>query len=275
MSDNEHPPIDISVDGPVTTISMVYEPYNLVGPTLLNPLLAAIESAAANGARAIVVRSGLRHFSAGADLALFDGSGPGLAASTDTAPDGDVGDTEAMIPPAVVLDRLARVPLPIVASVHGACLGGGFELALACDYIVAARSAKIGSVEATLGLHPLMGAVQRVVQRAGEARAKEMAMLARRYDPETLERWNVINLVVDDDDLATATATVAAELGNGPTIAHHATKQLVRVAVDRGVRAADDEMAEIQQAIWRSDDLRTGLRSFMENGPGSAKFEGR
>jgi enoyl-CoA hydratase/carnithine racemase len=70
MSDNEHPPIDISVDGPVTTISMVYEPYNLVGPTLLNPLLAAIESAAANGARAIVVRSGLRHFSAGADLAL-------------------------------------------------------------------------------------------------------------------------------------------------------------------------------------------------------------
>jgi enoyl-CoA hydratase/carnithine racemase len=275
MSDNEHPPIDISVDGPVTTISMVYEPYNLVGPTLLNPLLAAIESAAANGARAIVVRSGLRHFSAGADLALFDGRGPGLAASTDTAPDGDVGDTTAMIPPAAVLDRLARVPVPIVASVHGVCLGGGFELALACDYIVAARSARIGSVEATLGLHPLMGAVQRVAQRAGGARAKEMAMLARRYDPETLERWNVINLVVDDDDLVTATATVAAELGNGPTIAHHATKQLVRVAVDRGVRAADDEMAEIQQAIWRSDDLQTGLRSFMENGPGSATFEGR
>ena len=68
---------------------------------------------------------------------------------------------------------------------------------------------------------------------------------------------------------------MAAELGNGPTIAHHATKQLVRVAVDRGVRAADEEMAEIQEAIWQSADLQTGLRSFMENGPGSAKFAGR
>src|SRR3546814_13979766 len=91
------------------------------------------------------------------------------------------------------------LPIPIIASVHGVCLGGGFELALACDYIIAAQSAKIGSVEATLGLHPLMGGVQRQVQRAGMARAKEMSMLARRYDPATLERWGLINLVVPDE----------------------------------------------------------------------------
>lgn len=84
IADHEHPPVDVDVDvdGPVTTISMVYEPYNLVGPTLLNPLLAAIDSAVAHGAPAIVVRSGLRHFSAGADLALFNRSGPGLTASS-------------------------------------------------------------------------------------------------------------------------------------------------------------------------------------------------
>src|SRR3546814_13437293 len=101
------------------------------------------------------------------------------------------------------------LPIPIIASVHGVCLGGGFELALACDYIIAAQSAKIGSVEATLGLHPLMGGVQRQVQRAGMARAKEMSMLARRYDPATLERWGLLNLVVPDETLEEATLAVA------------------------------------------------------------------
>jgi enoyl-CoA hydratase/carnithine racemase len=72
--------------------------------------------------------------------------------------------------------------MPIVASVHGVCLGGGFELALACDYIVAASSAKIGSVEVALGLH----GIQRQVQRAGALHAKEIAMLGRRYDAATL-----------------------------------------------------------------------------------------
>jgi enoyl-CoA hydratase/carnithine racemase len=257
-------PIEITTEGDVTVVTMVHEPYNLVGPALLGPLLAALDQAVVDGARCLVVRSGLRHFSAGADLDLFSGDRPGTDAEGHT-----------MESPAVVLDRLASLPVPIVASIHGVCLGGGFELALACDYVVAARSSKIGSVEATLGMHPLMGAVQRIAQRAGEARAKEMAMLARRYDPETLERWNVINLVVDDDDLGTATAAVAAELAAGPTVAHAATKRLVRRAVDAGIRAADDAMTEIQAPIWASADLKSGLRSFLREGPGAARFEGR
>src|SRR3546814_6644242 len=116
------------------------------------------------------------------------------------------------------------LPIPIIASVHGVCLGGGFELALACDYIIAAQSAKIGSVEATLGLHPLMGGVQRQVQRAGMARAKEMSMLARRYDPATLERWGLINLVVPDETLEEATLAVAEEFANGPTLDRKSTR---------------------------------------------------
>ena len=68
--------------------------------------------------------------------------------------------------------------------VNGVCVGGGFELALACDFVIASRTAKIGSVEVTLGLNPLMGAVHRQVQRAGALRANEMSMLGRRYDAE-------------------------------------------------------------------------------------------
>jgi enoyl-CoA hydratase/carnithine racemase len=174
-----------------------------------------------------------------------------------------------------VLSTFEELPIPIVAAVHGVCVGGGLELALACDLVVATESAKLGSVEATVGLHPLMGAVQRVAQRAGAARAKEMAMLARRYDARTLERWNVINRVVEDEALDAAVMALARELAGGPTVAHAVTKALVSTAVSRGLRAADEAMADLQKPIFRSEDFRSAVESFQTNGPGMARFAGR
>ena len=167
------------------------------------------------------------------------------------------------------------LPVPLIASVHGVCLGGGLELALSCDYIIAASSAKIGSVEATLGLHPLLGGIQRQVQRIGAARAKEMSMLARRYDAPTLEKWGLINLTVPEEQLEATTMSIAEEFAQGPTLAHAATKELVHIAVNEGVSAADEAMARVQAPIWASEDLKTGLASFRRNGPGLAKFAGR
>jgi enoyl-CoA hydratase/carnithine racemase len=92
-----------------------------------------------------------------------------------------------------------------------------------------------------------MGAIQRVAQRAGAARAKEMAMLGRCYTARTLERWNVINRVVEDEQLDAASMTLARRLAGGPTWAHAATEALVSVAVRRGVAAADEAMAERQR----------------------------
>jgi enoyl-CoA hydratase/carnithine racemase len=140
---------------------------------------------------------------------------------------------------------------------------------------VAAQSSKIGSVEVTVGLHPLMGAVQRLAQRAGAARAKEMAMLGRRYDAATLERWNIINRVVPDEELDTATMVLAQELAHGPTVANAATKRLVATAINDGVAAADAAMADIQRPIFESRDFQTGVTSYREKGIGMAIFEGR
>ncbi len=253
--------------GDVTVLTMNYRPYNLMGPTLFNPLITKMRDAVAQGSRAIVLRSGLRHYCAGADVTQFEalleqGKKDGKAAS---AP---------MWNPVDVLNAFETLPVPIVASVHGACLGGGVELALAADYIIAAQSAKFGSVESALGLHPLMGAIQRQVQRIGVARAKEMSMLGRRYDAGTLERWGLINLVVADDKLEESTMMVAQELAAGPTIAHAVTKQIARIAANQGVEAADLAMAELQKPIWASKDVRVGLESFLKQGPGLAKFEG-
>lgn len=273
------PLIGREVRGPLTILTMQYRPYNLVGPKLMGALLTELDIARAAGARAIVIRSGLRHFSAGADLDLFEQRPSDREkATTDTtakAPAEGAASQGDTSPPSVdFLRALERLPIPIIASIHGVCLGGGFELALACDYIIAAQSSKIGSVEATLGLNPLMGGVQRLTQRAGAMRAREMSMLARRYDPATLERWGIVNLVVPDDALEATTITIGEEFANGPTLAHAATKELAYIAVNEGVDAADQAMARVQKPIWRSKDIKTGLSSFRKNGPGLARFEG-
>ena len=258
--DRNSPPVARQMDGQVAVLTMQHAPHNFLGNALFTALIDAMGWAVAQKARAVLLRSGLRNFCAGADIALFDSAERGVA------PDLDV--TELLR----VFDQL---PIPIVAAVHGVCVGGGLELALASDLIVASESAKIGSVEATIGLNPLMGGIQRVTQRAGAARAKEMALLARRHDARTLERWNVINRVVPDDQLADATRTLAQELANGPTIAHASTNAIVSYAVSHGVQATDDAMAELQRDFWKSNDLKVGLASLQANGPGAARFEGR
>jgi enoyl-CoA hydratase/carnithine racemase len=177
--------------GNISVLTMVYRPYNLLGPKLINAIVERVEEARDAGSRAIVLRSGLRHFSAGADLDIFD--------KRVEQGSGDSGSENRRLNGVEFLRFMELLPIPLIASIHGVCLGGGLELALSCDYIIAASSAKIGSVEATLGLHPLLGGIQRQVQRIGALRAKEMSMLGRRYDAPTLEKWGLINLTVPEE----------------------------------------------------------------------------
>ena len=258
--DRNSPPVAREMDGRVAVLTMQHAPHNFLGIALFTALIDGVRWAAEQRARAVLLRSSLRNFCAGADVELFDSAERGAAPGLDIVELLRVFDT---------------LPIPIVAAVHGVCLGGGLEIALACDLIVASESAKIGSVEAAIGLNPLMGGIQRLTERAGAARAKEMALLARRYDARTLERWNVINRVVADENLADVTKTLAHELANGPTVAHASTKAIVSYAVSHGVRATDEAMGELQKEIWKSEDLKIGLASLAANGPGAARFGGR
>ncbi|WP_206995762.1 enoyl-CoA hydratase/isomerase family protein [Trinickia mobilis] len=259
MSNSIDEPVHFKKDGDVAVLTMQLAPHNLLGNMLSKALMASLKRAEAEKARAVVVRSGLRHFSAGADLTLFDNHGARLHVDLDT-----VG----------LLRAFEELPIPIVASVHGISIAGGFEIALAADFIIAASSAKLGLVETSLGLHPLMGGLQRIIDRAGVARAKEMVMLGRRYDAATLERWNIINRVVPDADLQTVTMTVARELAAGPTVAHGATKRLALLHLNEGSRASDKGMQDIHAPILSTADLERGLEAFRASGPGSAVFEG-
>jgi enoyl-CoA hydratase/carnithine racemase len=255
------PPVGQEMDGKVAVLTMQQPPHNFIGTALVAGVLEGLQWAKDSGARAVLLRSGLRNFCAGADVALFESVDRGVAPDNFDA--------------VQVLRAFDTLPIPIVAAIHGVTVGGGLEIALACDLIVASESAKIGCVEATLGLNPLMGAIQRITERAGAARAKEMAMLARRYDARTLERWNIINRVVPDDKLDDVSLTIARELANGPTLAHASTKAIVSYAAAHGVSATDEAMAELQAEYWKSEDLKIGLASLAANGPGAARFEGR
>ena len=174
-----------------------------------------------------------------------------------------------------ITHRLENLPFPTLASVHGLCLTAGLELSLGCDMIWASESAQFGLVEAVVGLTPLMGGTQRMAERAGPARAREFVMSGGLYSAAELERWNVIARVLPDGDLAEKSLHFAQRLANGPTVAHNATKQIVRAFLDDGVHGADDRAADIGAPLFATSDLQNAVKSFLEQGPGKATFEGR
>lgn len=249
-------PIDYEKDGAVGIVTMAKPPHNLIDNAMLEALMNAYETAVREGCRAILLRSGMRHFCAGADLDLLSLEQP---------------DAQAL---ARLWKALEDVPVPTVAAVHGAALGGGLELALTCDMIIAADTASFGMAEASLGLLPLLGGVQRVVQRAGPARAKELAMFGRRNDPRALERWGVINLVAAESELLDVAMSWARQLASGATVAFRGVKTLANLSARGGIDAADAQQVPMNDAMWASADQKRGLAAFAATGPGSAIFEG-
>ena len=174
-----------------------------------------------------------------------------------------------------VVQRLERLPIPTLALVHGLCLTAGLEISLGCDMIWASESAKFGLVEAVVGLTPGAGGTQRMAERAGPARAAEFVMSAGLYDAEALERWNVVNRVLPDDELHEKGMRFAHRLADGPTVAHGATKRIIRAYRAGGVEEADRVTPDVFSELFASEDLKKAVASFLEDGPGKATFEGR
>ena len=174
-----------------------------------------------------------------------------------------------------MVHAIEDLPFPTVFAAHALCLTAAFEVAMACDLLLAAESARFGLVETVVGLTPAMGGTQRLAERAGPARAREFVMTGALYDAATLERWNVVNRVLGDDGFDAAARAFAMGLANGPTKAHAATKAIVRAQVQGGARAADEVVPEVAGALFATDDLKGAVRSFLQDGPGHAAYEGR
>jgi enoyl-CoA hydratase len=248
--------------GDVGVVVIDDPPLNLFGGEMVEDALSALEEAEKDEVRALLVRAEGDIFTGGADVHVFDGLTEEQA-------------VEFIGKLLEITHRIEGLPFPTLASVNGLCLTAGFELSLACDMIWAAESAQFGLVEAVVGLTPLMGGTQRVAERAGPARARELVMGASLYDAATMERWNVVNRVLPDGELAEKSQRFAERLAAGPTRAHGATKGIVRAVLDHGVRGADDRAAEIGAPLFGTEDLQAAVKSFLAEGPGKASFRGR
>jgi enoyl-CoA hydratase/carnithine racemase len=248
-------------DGDVGIVTLADPPLNLFGREMVADLTAVLDEAAGSGARALVVRAEGTVFTGGADVKMFQG----LTAEHMS------GELDLIAIPR----KLEAMPIPTLAVVHAMCLTAGFELALGCDLIWAAESAQFGLVEAVVGVTPFMGGTQRVAERAGPARARELVMTGGLYPASKLVDWGVVNRVVADDELEEKAMRFAARLAAGPTRAHAATKRIVRTYLDEGVAGADAALAEIAGEVVETEDFRNGVRSFLEQGPGNATFAGR
>jgi enoyl-CoA hydratase/carnithine racemase len=254
--------VRLQQDGPLAVITLDAPPLNLFDATMIEELTQAVDSVAAEPPRGLLINAEGRVVSGGVDVHTFQPLTPETGAQL-------WRDLFAMA------HKIEDLPCPTVFAAHALCLTAAFEISLACDLLVAAESAKFGLVEIVVGLTPSMGGPQRLPERAGPARARELIYGGELFDAATLERWNVVNRVLPDEGFAQAARAYALRLANGPTKAHAATKRIVREAAQNGTRAADAITPEVSGELFATEDLKNAVASFLADGPGKATYEGR
>jgi enoyl-CoA hydratase/carnithine racemase len=258
--------IRLEREGAVASVVLSNPPLNLFTDNAFDELMACLDEVEGSDARALVWRAEGEIFTGGVDVNAFQ-----------RIVDAGAGDhADALAGPLIEgVQRLEALEIPTLALVHGLCLTAGLEVALGCDLLWAEETSQFGLVEAVVGLTPGAGGTQRMAERAGPARAREFVMSGGLYDAETLERWGVVNRVVPEGSVHEKGMRFAERLANGPTKAHAATKRIVRAFSDGGVERADEVTPDVFADLFATEDLQNAVRSFLAEGPGKAKFEGR
>jgi enoyl-CoA hydratase/carnithine racemase len=250
-------------DGGLATITLDSPPLNLFDQRMIDDLRSAIEAVAAEPPRALLIRAEGRAVSGGVDVHVFAGLTPEQASL--------LWDELLRM-----IEQVEELPAPVVFAAHALTLTAAFELALACDLIVASPQAKFGLVEKVVGLTPSMGGTQRLAERAGSGRARHFVMSGGIFSAEEMERWGVVNLLYEDHDFDAAARALATELAAGPTKAHAMTKLILRRFREGGIPAADEAVRTDAGELFATEDLQGAVRTFLEHGgPGHAEFHGR
>jgi len=246
----------------LAVLSFDSPPLNLFDQRMIDDFQAAVEDVAVQPPRALLIRAEGRAVSGGVDVHVFDGLTPERA--------GRLWDELLG-----TIDRLEALPAPIVFAAHALTLTAAFEIALACDLIVASPKAKFGLVEKVVGLTPSMGGTQRLAERAGSGRARQFVMSGELFGAEELERWGVVNQIFAAEEFDARARALAAELAAGPTKAHAMTKHILRRFREGGMPAADEAVRKEAGELFATEDLQNAVKTFLEQGPGHAEFHNR
>jgi enoyl-CoA hydratase len=251
--------VDRRPDG-VALVTLDRPKMNALSVALLGRLHEAVAELAADPPGAVVLWGGPRIFAAGADVGEF--SQPGAAERI-------AGAFHALT------SALAALPRVTIAAIAGFALGGGLELAVACDLRVVSESAHLGQPEILLGIIPGGGATQRLPRLVGISRAKDLIYTGRQVGADEALRIGLADRVVSRHHVLDEALALAAGFAAGPLVALAAAKRVMDDGVDE--QLSDALALEVKAFVAASDteDAREGVTSFLEHGPGRARFVGR
>ncbi len=225
---------------------------NALNRPILDAVMERLDEAARDDTvRAVIITGTGRAFCAGADITEYWGGGQGAFVVYQR-----LGR--------LLLDRVVAHPTPVIAAVNGFALGGGFELALACDLIVASAGATFGLPEPSLGLVPGGGGTQRLTRAVGRYRAKDLLLTGRRLSAQEAREWGMISAIAADGDAVRAALDLAVAIARQAPLATHALKRLV----DEGADAALDTALSYEQqtliGLYGTVDGQEGIAAFLE-----------
>ena len=241
--------------GQIAHLTLNNPPMNLVTEDLLTELddaLAQLEAAAPGDVRVVVLTgSGDRAFSAGSDVKAFESHR------------GGAGRAHFALEEAV-FKRLADLPMPTIAAIEGNALGGGLELALACDIRVVSEGASLGLPEVRLAVTPGAGGTQRLPRVVGVGRAKEMALTGRILDAQEAELIGLVSRVVPAGEADAAADEIAEAIAQRGPLAVREVKRLVDLALDVDIEAGIAAEIDASERVFNSEDMLEGARAFLE-----------
>ncbi|OLZ40367.1 enoyl-CoA hydratase [Natrinema saccharevitans] len=245
--------VDLEWDGAVATLTVDRpDALNALNVETLTAMGEAIEDAADEGARALVLTGAGDAFIAGADIKYMRDLDPEAAQEW-----GELGHD--------VADALEAFPAPTIAAVNGYAFGGGCEMALACDLRVAGESALIGNTEIDLGIIPGWGATQRLPRLVGDETARRMIFLGERLDAESAAEAGLFGEVVADDELETVVGELADRLAAKPAFAMRTAK----AALNQGYEGSQESGLTYEKrafaSLFGTPDQREGMAAFVED----------
>jgi len=226
---------------------------NALNEETIEEMLARLEDAENDQAIRVVVITGAgdRAFSAGADLKMMKGASP-------------VRGTELSRFGQHLCNRVEALGKPVIAAINGYALGGGIELAMACDIRIASENVQIGQPEINVGLIPGWGGTQRLPRYVGKGTAKEMIFTGKRIDAKTAERMGLVNAVVPADQLKTKVKELAMELVSKPPIAIRLLKALINNSTETHPDIGLWQEAEAFGLVASTEDFNEGVTAFLE-----------
>jgi enoyl-CoA hydratase len=233
---------------------------NALNAKTLREMTGAVREIADQSRALILTGAGDKAFVAGADIAEMAPMTPWSAREFS-----ELGH--------VLTALLEDIPCATIAAVNGYALGGGLELAVACDMIYASENAKLGLPEVTLGVTPGFGGTQRLVRLVGKLRAKEIIFTGEMVDAQTAARIGLVNSVVPQQELLDHCKKVAEKIAQRGPLAIGRAKRLVERGYDMPLRAANRQEAETFALLFDTQDRAEGMKAFLEKRP--ARFVGR